>query len=324
MKRTLLLIVSALTMPVISANAQTEYERNEDNGIKAFRNLDLAVTLGTTGVGVEAATQVNDMILLRTGFAFMPHFRQKMNFGIQVGDDEKQSASKFDKMSGMLEKLTGFEVNNSIDMIGRPTFYNFKFLVDVYPFRNKKWHFTTGFYLGSSQIADAYNTTEDMPSLMAVKMYNHLYDFMKDERYIDEPILGSSYIDPAMGDKFKDKLIGQGRMGINMGKYKDSDNHYFMEPDADGMVKAKVKANVFKPYLGFGYGSSIDRSRKYMISFDCGAMFWGGAPEIVTHDGTDLVHDVEKVRGKVGRYVDAIKVFKVYPVINLRIARNIF
>ena len=48
-------------------------------------------------------------------------------------------------------------------------------LVDVFPFKNNKhWHFTAGFYWGNSTIGKAYNTTEDMPSLVAVGIYNNM------------------------------------------------------------------------------------------------------------------------------------------------------
>ena len=41
-------------------------------------------------------------------------------------------------------------------------------------------------------------------------------------------------------------------------------------------------------------------------------MFWGGTPEVVTHDGTDLAKDVENIGGKVGDYVRFVKSLKVY------------
>jgi hypothetical protein len=62
----------------------------------------------------------------------------------------------------------------------------------------------------------------------------------------------------------------------------------------------------------------------WQVSFDCGAMFWGGTPKVVTHDGTDLINDVENVRGKVGDYIDIIKQVKVFPVVNLRISYRLF
>ena len=121
----------------------------------------------------------------------------------------------------------------------------------------------------------------------------------------------------------RDKIEGYGRMGIYLGDM--ADGLYMMLPDEDGMVKCTVKTNAFKPYLGFGYGDAMARSdKKYNVSFDCGVMFWGGSPKVVTHDGTDLVYQVDNVRGKVGACVDFISAFKVFPVLNLRISRRLF
>ena len=52
-------------------------------------------------------------------------------------------------------------------------------------------------------------------------------------------------------------------------------------------------------------------------------MFWGGKPKVVTHDGVDLVHDVNNLNGKVKNCVNMIKAFSAYPVINLRISRRL-
>lgn len=44
----------------------------------------------------------------------------------------------------------------------------------------------------------------------------------------------------------------------------------------------------------------------------------------MTHEGINLAKDVEDIGGKVGSYVDLVKAFKVFPVLNLRITRTIF
>ena len=76
----------------------------------------------------------------------------------------------------MLENLTGMKVNDTFNMTGEPNFYNFKLLLDVYPLKNKHWHITAGVYAGSSKIGKAVNTIEDAPTLIAVNMYNQMYD----------------------------------------------------------------------------------------------------------------------------------------------------
>lgn len=323
-----------LILSSIVASAQ----ENKFTDNKIFNHLDIALTAGTSGLGLELASPIGNMVQLRTGFSFVPEFRPTMSFDVQVGNDPTTSQSKFDKMSSVLEKIIGHDVDDHIDMIGNPNFYNWSLLVDVFPFKNNKnWHFTAGFYLGSSTVAESYNTTEDMPSLIAVDMYNNMYDFFVDEKYWDVPIYDDVFLDPAMGEKVKGKLQQYGRMGVNMGKYSrditDGNGNvihkkgetYVMTPDENSMVRADLKVNMFKPYIGFGYGGRLvkgyDRAH---ISFDCGIMMWGGTPSLITHDGTDLINDVEDVRGKVGDYVDVVSHLKVYPVLNLRLSYRLF
>jgi hypothetical protein len=97
-----------------------------------------------------------------------------------------------------------------------------------------------------------------------------------------------------------------------------------MLPGEDNLVKATVKVNKFKPYLGFGYGGPITKDKRTSISFDAGILFWGGTPSIITHDGTDLINDIENLNGKVKDYVNTIKGFKVYPEISIRITQRLF
>ena len=303
----------------------------------AFRHLDISATVGSTGLGIDIATPISNMLQLRGGFAFMPSWHYNMSFGVQVGNDPETSKSKFEKMRSFLEQMTGYEVDDCIDMIGRPTFYNFKLMLDIFPFNNKHWHFTAGAYFGSTEVADAYNPAYEMQSLLAVKTYNTIYE--KCENY--DPIMDfdddSSYPDVYLPGSIYDKIYDNGRMGMHVGDYKEdvydesgnllhkAGDPYMMEPDKDGMVHATMKSNAVKPYLGFGYGGRLVKDNdRINISFDAGAMFWGGSPDIYTHDGTNLTKDVEHISGKVGDYVDIAKSFKVFPVLNLRITYNLF
>ena len=291
---------------------------------------------GSPGVGVDVAAPVGRSVSLRLGYAFMPSFKAKMTFGVQVGDSVESKfdsegnrvETKFDRMANMLESLTGYQVDDRIDMLGRPAMHNFRLLADVTPFRNKSWHFTAGFFFGPKRIARAYNTTEDMPSLVAVGIFNNMYD-----KAINwEPVtFGGVSIDP---DLLYDKFAKYGRMNIHVGDFthdmtdRNGVEHkkgepYQMVPDENSMVKATMEVNAFRPYLGFGYGGRLVKGcDDYWVSFDCGALFWGGTPHVYTHDGVDLTHDVENVTGSVGKYVDAIKVFKVFPVVELRLTRR--
>jgi hypothetical protein len=308
---------------------------------KPFGNLDLGVTLGTTGIGFDVAMPVHEMVKLRAGFEFMPRFNMDMNFGVEsFGEDGIPTGSSIDRMSEVLYGLTGYKVNQNITMKTKPTMWNFKFLVDVYPFKNNKhWHVTAGFHWGPSKIGEAVNAIEDSPSLFAVGMYNHLYDVAYQDWVLDipTPIITTNTTGPVYMDPMIEKqLTSMGQMGIPLGtfthdmtdaygvEHKQGDT-YYMEPNENCMVYADARTNSFKPYVGFGYeGRLIKGNDNYHIGFDAGVMFWGGTPSIITHEGVNLSKDVENIGGKVGDYVKFVKGVKAFPVLNLRITRRIF
>ena len=308
---------------------------------KPFGNLDLGVTLGTTGVGFDVAMPVHDMVKLRTGFEFMPRFNMDLNFGVEsFGEDGIAKGASIDRMSEVLYDLTGYKVDQNITMKTKPTMWNFKFLVDVYPFKNNKhWHVTAGFHWGPSKIGEAVNAIEDSPSLFAVGMYNHLYDVAYQDWVlgIPTPIITTNTTGPVYMDPMIEKqLTSMGQMGIPLGtfthdmtdaygvEHKQGDT-YYMEPNENSMVYADATTNSFKPYVGFGYeGRLIKGNDNYHIGFDAGVMFWGGTPSIITHEGVNLSKDVENIGGKVGDYVKFVKGVKAFPVLNLRITRTIF
>ena len=352
----------------MSLAAASQIHAQEGQSSPFFRHVDVGLTAGTLGVGLEVAAPVTRFMDVRTGFTYMPHFEVKMDFPIQVyNTDGTPNAGRFQRMADLMEEVSGVRVDDQVDMIGTPRFNNFKFLLDFKPLRNKNWTFTAGFYLGSRHIAKAYNTTEDMPSLFAVSLFNHMRDV-----YINGGTINGNPIAPEMGEQ----LRNFGALGIHVGAYAhdvlypedvynnewlmsdpaNPDNPqnienggngfeagelvihhandpndplhktgepYLMQPDETSMVKARIRVNAFRPYLGFGYGGRLLKGDdRYHVHFECGALFWGGTPAIVTHDGTNLSKDVTDISGKVGRYVDFFSAFKVYPLLSLRLTRR--
>lgn len=336
MKNKSFTFILALSMASMAAEAQQQI----------FNHLDFGITLGTTGIGVDLATPVTEWARLRTGFSYMPRMEVPMTFGVQVGDDPETSQSKFDKLSGLLSSFTNYEAKSEVEMIGRPNFWNWNVMVDVFPLKhNRHWHVTAGFSLGPSKVAEAYNRTESMPSLMAVGIYNNMYDKLHGKtirelaqvKLFEVPGLEDFGTDLNMLKALQEKFDQYGRMGIHMGNYKknieDEEGNiihakgdpYIMEPNEDSMVRAEMKVNSFKPYLGIGYDGLLNKKNKDLtVGFDAGIMLWGGTPSLTTHDGTDMIHDVDNIPGKVGDYVSAIEKFKVFPLINLRIAYKLF
>ena len=321
--------VLAATLSLGNVTAKT-FDFNPD--------LKLGFEAGTTGTGIVLESRLNSMFGVRTGFSWMPHFEFPMHFSIQVGDgdpgyDEK-GLSRFDRMAGYLEEMTGFRIDQQVDMIGEPNFYNFKLLADVYPFNNKRWYFTAGFYAGPSVIGRAYNRTEDMTTLMSVAMYNNIYDKVYAIENDDDCELDGIFLGLELPPEVNNRILDAGRMGMHIGDYKGQTDEkgnpvpYLMEPDKDNMVKAEMKVNSFRPYLGAGYSGMIDkRNDRLRFSVDCGMMFWGGTPKVYAQPNTDKETEImglDNIIDQVGRYVDKVRPLKVYPILNLCISYRLF
>jgi len=335
-----------------------------------FQHLDVSVTMGTTGIGIDVASPVTDWAQLRLGYEFMPRFTKAMGFDLTINgqparsydEDGNRQETRFDKLKNFMYSFTGYDIDDHVEMIGKPTLNNFKFLVDVFPFKdNKQWknlHFTAGFYWGPSKFAEAVNSTEAMVSLVSAGIYNKMYESAKSGdpfliKFDPEmfPTLSGAGIE--MNEKVRAKFLELGDIGFVVGYFSHDitdlegnvivskmteDNKprpYIVSPDEDGMVRVSANSNSFKPYLGFGYGGNLLKKRDdWKISFDCGAMFWGGTPNLVVYHGlkvsniayrdVSLIDDVENIDGQVGKYVDLFKAFKVYPVLSLRITKRIF
>lgn len=325
-----------------------------------FQHLDVSVTAGTTGIGFDVASPVTEWAQLRLGYEFMPRFTKRMSFDMTINgqpaksyDEEgNRQETRFDKLKDFLYSFTGFDIEDHADMIGKPTINNFKMLVDVFPFQNdKRWHFTAGFYWGPSKFAEAVNSTEAMVSLVSAGIYNKMYESAKTGAPLISfdpeqfPTLAGVGIE--MPAEVRAKFIQYGDMGFVVGYFshdiynpdgsvlKSKSMPYIVEPDEDGMVRVTASSNSFKPYFGFGYGGNLLKKRDdWKISFDCGAMFWGGTPDLIIHHGLklsngkyrdiSLTDDVENISGQVGTYVDLFNAFKVFPVVSLRITKRIF
>lgn len=290
-----------------------------------LNHLDVGLTVGTTGIGCDFSLPITDYVKVRTGMAYMPKFNVPMHFNIMNYTSDGMSAGSFDKARDLLNTIAGFETHEDVIINGEPNMLSFKLLFDVFPFRdNKHWHFTAGFHISGSKVGSALNDIREMQTLVSVQLYNNMYDYFTQEKYIDSPLYNDYYIDPEVGDQLRDKFNSYGRLGVRLGTFKDTGKPYIMEPGKDGTMRAEALVNKFRPYLGFGYGGFLDKAKKWNVSFDCGVLFWGGHPRIVTHDGVDLTRDVENISGKVGNYVKTAKALKAYPVLNFRIYYSVF
>lgn len=292
------------------------------NRYGVFNSIEIAANIGTTGLGLEVASPMTEWAKLRVGFDWMPPIPIPMTFNMNSYVDGKIN-DKFDRIEDMMYQVSGFHIDKIVHMESTPTMTTMRLLVDVYPFKNNRhWHVTAGFFYGGSTMGKTINTMTEMPSLLALNMYDRMYDHVTDEDFIfniiDKPIYGDIYLSPEAAFKLQDKLLEWGSLGVHVGDRKDG-TPYMMHPDTDGTVSATAKVNRFRPYVGFGYGGAVSQDGRWQASVDAGVQFWGGAPKVTTHDGT-VLNDLTNIRGKVGTYMDIMKCIPVYPTIDFRIS----
>lgn len=307
-------------LPEEAPNKATLFQNMNEHGV--FNTIEIATNVGTTGLGLEVASPVTKWAKLRVGFDGMPSIKVPMRFGVNSYLDG-QINNKFGRIQELMEKVTGMEIDEIVEMDSRPTLTTFKMLVDVYPFqKNRHWHFTAGFFLGGRSAGKSINYMQEMPSLVYMNMYNRLYDYvMADdfiEKVIDEPIYGDIYLSPDVAFELQDKLGEYGELGVHIGDYEDG-TPYMMHPDKDGTVSAKAYVNRFRPYLGFGYEGGLSKDGKWKIGVEAGVQMWGGVPKVTTHEGV-VLNDLKNLRGKVGTYMDLMKGLAVYPSVACRLS----
>lgn len=334
----LFLILTSFLSPLFPQAHPSSPSITPDAGLRTSKNwldrhgilnhLDAAVTLGTTGVGIELATPVTRWARIRAGYDFMPHFHFNSTYDVTAYADGKINDSNFGRIQDMMRDFSGFDLHKSVMMENTYTLQSWKVLVDVFPLpTNDHWRLTVGLYGGSRVAGRCINSRKEAPMLVTMVSYNHFHDMATDPDFVvryswDEKFMGIGYLDPDQAQILQDKMNTYGRLGISIGTRPDG-SRYFMEPDDNGAVSAKAIINNIRPYVGVGYDSSISRDGKWSAGFDAGVMCWGGAPRIVTHDGTCL-NDLSDLRNKVKRQMDLIKMVTVYPVINFRLSYSLF
>lgn len=173
---------------------------------------------------------------------------------------------------------------NNVPIQGKLNMLNGKVLINFYPIPVSSFHITAGAYFGGGEVAEVYNTIDGQ--LTPVNQANEF--IRKNNSQYDE-------------------------IGLKLGDY-------LLTPDAEGNVKATLKTNGFKPYVGIGFGRAVPKKR-IGFKFDLGAMFWG-APDVIDHNGVSLTK--QDWDGKDGGAFKVISKIKVYPVLNFRLCGRIF
>lgn len=98
---------------------------------------------------------------------------------------------------------------------------------------------------------------------------------------------------------------------------------YIVEFDQDGIAKATIKVNKFRPYVGIGFGRSVPRKR-IGVSGDLGVMFWGKPKLYEKQTGQDLEITKSDLGSDSDKYFDIMSKITVYPALTIRICGRIF
>ena len=70
-------------MAVVTLGSTAIQAQDDKKEIEIFKHLDLGVTLGTTGLGIDVASPIGKYVQVRTGFEIMPRFEKSLHFDIQ-------------------------------------------------------------------------------------------------------------------------------------------------------------------------------------------------------------------------------------------------
>lgn len=276
-------------------------------------HMDIGVNVGTVGVGIDVAVPVTNYVRIRAGYNYMPRFTIHSNFPIETShgdavkylekiksvDLEKKAAEvgidlnlpEFKEYKDMSNKFRNVEAKDYVTMNLKPNLSQFKFFVDVIPFKNNRhWSFTAGIFVGSYNIGEACNHDKETLLLEAVTAYNNLYiDYLRNGR----SLAGHGEV-----DKLTELFTENGIAGFPLGYFEDG-KKAMMIPNKDGTVSTELKVNKVRPYVGIGYNTSLSRNKRWKLNVDAGVLIRCGKPHIYV----DNVYKIDNT-ALVGYYDD--------------------
>lgn len=371
------LSILSLSTALLAQEKQSVTSLLAQKGI--LNHMDVGVTAGTMGIGIDLAVPVGDYVRIRAGYSYMPRFTINSNFRVETsngsfGETTLQTFNankdklaailneppfdqpKYQKYKEIFGKISDMELHDYVTMGLQPNMHQFKFLVDVMPFKNNKhWSFTTGFFVGPSNIGSACNAEKETTTLEGILAYNELYkEVCKQEFPVDE-----IYINIAGTNT---ELLGimksSGVAGFPLGYFENGDKA-MMVPAPNATVRAEMEISKFRPYIGFGYNTHLSHNKKWNLNVDAGVVFLCGKPKIYVDNvykinvasidtqnyvydivrpndemtdfvvddplsHIDLARDLHDIPGKVGNMTRTISKLKVYPNVSVTFSYRLY
>ena len=181
-KKHFLSLISCMVLATSPAMAESKFHKflttQSISDRKWFNHVDVAGTIGTSGLGFDVAFPMSEWAQLRLGGTWMPYIHFDPSFGIEVAEDLPKDiqGSRFNNMADKMENLLGTRPELSVQMEGDASMSNFKCLVDIFPIKkNRNFHVTVGFYYGNTDLIAAAVSPNSMRNLTVIGALNTLY-----------------------------------------------------------------------------------------------------------------------------------------------------
>ena len=290
---------------VLAQDKMSLFSRMNQKNI--LNHMDVGVNVGTVGIGIDVAVPVGDYVRIRAGYNYIPRINLHSKFPVETRSGSRLSSfiNKIGNIDDMLPEFVDLnwpdfreekelvemykngelKAKDYVTMDMKPNVHQFKFLVDVMPFKNNKhWSFTAGFFVGPSTVGEAINQQEETAILKAVNLYNSRYyrDYVLNKMRFG--FVDADGVMHKQGEKRWTEFIQRnGLAGFSLGYFADGEKA-MMVPGADNTVQAEMKVNNFRPYLGVGYNTHLSRNKKWKLNVDAGVLFLGGSPKILANN----------------------------------------
>jgi len=131
-------IAKVITLAFLVFSVPTNAQETEIKEFGIFDHLAAGISLGTDGIGVDLAAPITDAFAIRAGISFWPSFSHTHNFELRENDPQ---------------------IKDNVDVKGTLNMFDGKLLADYYPINNSTFHITAGFFVGTSNVINAKNTS---------------------------------------------------------------------------------------------------------------------------------------------------------------------
>ena len=181
-KKHIISLISCMLLTTTPTMAEGKFHRflttQSVSDRKWFNHIDVAGTIGTSGLGFDIAFPMSEWAQLRIGGAWMPYLHFDPSFGIEVAENLPKDiqGSKFNKIADEMQSILGTRPELNVKMEGDASMSNFKCLVDIFPIKkNRNFHVTVGFYYGNTDFITAAVSPYSMRNMTAIGALNSLY-----------------------------------------------------------------------------------------------------------------------------------------------------